>query len=188
MIGVLEQPCIAGLARQTSATGQQKTRHARKHAGFRRAFSDCAGLPCGAPGKHFDSLWLYLELTPAGGRYWRMKYAIAGEEKRQALGVYPQVTLKQAREQADAARKILQPSAAKKQSKERATTDTVSDAVLVLHSGAAMRQRPTRSIRASRQSLSHCLPILPTRYRPQCWRATFGAMVPKPENPCDRTV
>ena len=92
------------------------------------------------------------------------------------------------REQADAARKILQPSAAKKQSKERATTDTVSDAVLVLHSGAAMRQRPTRSIRASRQSLSHCLPILPTRYRPQCWRATFGAMVPKPENPCDRTV
>ena len=80
MIGVLEQPCIAGLARQTSATGQQKTRHARKHAGFRRAFSDCAGLPCGAPGKHFDSLGLYLELTPAGGRYWRMKYAIAGEE------------------------------------------------------------------------------------------------------------
>ncbi len=39
------------------------------------------------PGKHFDGGGLYLELTKAGGRYWRLKYRVAGVEKRLALGV-----------------------------------------------------------------------------------------------------
>lgn len=60
------------------------------------------------PGKHFDGSGLYLELTPAGGHYWRMKYRHGGKEKRLALGVYPDVGLKEAREKADAARKALQ--------------------------------------------------------------------------------
>ena len=45
------------------------------------------------PGKHFDGGGLYLELTPAGGRYWRMKYRHGGKEKRLAFGVYPAVSL-----------------------------------------------------------------------------------------------
>ena len=36
---------------------------------------------------------LYLEVTPSGGRYWRLKYRFAGKEKRLALGVYPTVSL-----------------------------------------------------------------------------------------------
>ena len=40
------------------------------------------------PGKHFDGGGLYLEVTPAGGRYWRLKYRFAGKEKRLAFGVY----------------------------------------------------------------------------------------------------
>lgn len=60
------------------------------------------------PGKHFDGSGLYLELTPAGGRYWRLKYRHGGKEKRLALGVYPDVSLKEARDRADAARKTLQ--------------------------------------------------------------------------------
>lgn len=55
-----------------------------------------------------DGAGLYLELTPAGGRYWRMKYRHGGKEKRLALGVYPAVGLKEAREKAEAARKTLQ--------------------------------------------------------------------------------
>lgn len=60
------------------------------------------------PGKHFDGGGLYLEVTKAGGRYWRLKYRHAGKENRLALGVYPAVTLKDARDKADAARKLVQ--------------------------------------------------------------------------------
>lgn len=60
-----------------------------------------------APGRHFDGGGLYLEVTPAGGRYWRMKYRHGGKEKRLAFGVYPEVSLKVARERRDAARKQL---------------------------------------------------------------------------------
>jgi integrase len=59
------------------------------------------------PGKHSDGAGLYLELTQAGGRYWRMKYRYGGKEKRLAFGVYPAVSLKAARDLATAARKVL---------------------------------------------------------------------------------
>lgn len=75
------------------------------------------------PGKHSDGGGMYLEITPSGGRYWRMKYRYAGKEKRLAFGVYPAVTLKEARERRDAARKLLEqgqdPSAVAKAEKER---------------------------------------------------------------------
>ena len=60
------------------------------------------------PGRHFDGGGLYLEVTPAGGHYWRMKYRHAGKEKRLAFGVYPEVGLKVARERRDDARKVLE--------------------------------------------------------------------------------
>src|SRR5204862_7635631 len=59
------------------------------------------------PFKLFDSGGLYLEVTPAGGKYWRWKYRFAGKEKRLAFGVYPDVTLKLAREKRDSARRQL---------------------------------------------------------------------------------
>lgn len=59
------------------------------------------------PGKHADGNGLYLELTKAGGRYWRMKYRFGGKEKRMAFGVYPAVSLKQARDLTNEARKVL---------------------------------------------------------------------------------
>lgn len=59
------------------------------------------------PGKHFDGGGLYLELTPAGGRYWRLKFRHGGKEKRLALGVYPEVPLKLARERAELAKGVL---------------------------------------------------------------------------------
>ena len=55
----------------------------------------------------FDGKGLYLEVLPSGGKYWRLKYRYAGKEKRLALGVYPEVTLSDARERCDQARKAL---------------------------------------------------------------------------------
>jgi integrase len=54
-----------------------------------------------------DGLGMYLEVTAAGGRYWRLKYRFGGKEKRLALGVYPTVSLAQARDARDGARKSL---------------------------------------------------------------------------------
>jgi hypothetical protein len=55
-------------------------------------------------GKHFDGGGLYLHVLPSG-RYWRMKYRIHGREKLLAFGVYPQVSLAEARERREAARR-----------------------------------------------------------------------------------
>lgn len=54
-----------------------------------------------------DSQGLYLEVLPNGGRYWRLKYRHGGVERRLALGVYPEVSLAQARHARDAAREML---------------------------------------------------------------------------------
>ena len=60
------------------------------------------------PYKRFDQHGLYLLVTPAGGRLWRWKYRYLGKEKVLALGVYPEVSLKRAREQVDEARGLLE--------------------------------------------------------------------------------
>jgi len=52
----------------------------------------------------FDEKGLYLEVSPSGGKWWRFKYRFNGKEKRLSLGVYPDVTLKAARDRRDAAR------------------------------------------------------------------------------------
>lgn len=57
--------------------------------------------------KLFDERGLYLEISPAGGKWWRLKYRYNGKEKRLSLGVYPDVSLKEARERRDTARKLL---------------------------------------------------------------------------------
>lgn len=59
------------------------------------------------PGRHWDGNGLYLEVTEAGGRYWRLKYRYGGKEKRLALGVFPEVTLAEARKRRDEARARL---------------------------------------------------------------------------------
>ena len=60
----------------------------------------------GSPFKKFDGGGLFL-LVKKAGRYWRLKYRFGGKEKLLALGVYPQVGLKDAREKRDEARKLL---------------------------------------------------------------------------------
>lgn len=57
--------------------------------------------------KLFDGGGLYLEVSPNGGKWWRLKYRFGGKEKRVSLGVYPDVGLKEARDRRDDARKLL---------------------------------------------------------------------------------
>jgi Arm DNA-binding domain len=55
----------------------------------------------------FDRDGLYLEISPRGGKWWRLKYRYAGKEKRVSLGVYPEVNLKKARARTIDARQLL---------------------------------------------------------------------------------
>jgi len=54
-----------------------------------------------------DGEGMYLEVAPNGSKYWRLKYRFAGKEKRLALGIYPYVSLADARERRYEARKAL---------------------------------------------------------------------------------
>lgn len=75
-------------------------------------------------GRHFDGGGLYLQAEANGGRYWRLKYRFGGKEKLLALGVYPEVSLKTARERRDEARRTLaggqDPGALRKAAKAQA--------------------------------------------------------------------
>lgn len=60
------------------------------------------------PYKLFDALGLFLLVTPASGKLWRLKFRFAGRENLLAFGSYPATSLKQARERRDAARKLVE--------------------------------------------------------------------------------
>jgi integrase len=64
--------------------------------------------PAVKPYRLFDGKGLYLEVSPSAAKYWRVKYRFGGKEKRLALGVYPEVSLKKARERCEDARRMLQ--------------------------------------------------------------------------------
>ncbi|EQD68218.1 integrase family protein, partial [mine drainage metagenome] len=57
--------------------------------------------------KVFDGEGLYIEVTPGGGRLWRLKYRFGGTEKRLSFGPWPAVTVEAAREKAAEARAAL---------------------------------------------------------------------------------
>lgn len=59
------------------------------------------------PQRLFDSGGLYVEISPAGGKLWRLKYRFGGKEKRLALGTYPDISLAEARERRTDARRLL---------------------------------------------------------------------------------
>ena len=67
------------------------------------------------PGSKTIRLWdgrgMYLEISPKGGKWWRLKYWFGGKERRMSMGVYPDVSLADAREKrGKLARWPIQPS------------------------------------------------------------------------------
>lgn len=63
--------------------------------------------PADKPRKMADEKGLYLLLQPTGGKLWRFDYRFEGKRKTLALGAYPDVTLKAARERLGDARTLL---------------------------------------------------------------------------------
>jgi integrase len=69
-----------------------------------------------------DGGGMYLLVQPTGSKWWRLKYRFLGVEKLLSLGVYPDVTLSEARDRREQARKLLandtDPSAIKQVAKQ----------------------------------------------------------------------
>ena len=64
--------------------------------------------PSSKPKKFSDGGGLFLLLHPNGSKYWRMKYRFMGKEKLLAIGVWPEVSLIEAREKRNEAKLLLQ--------------------------------------------------------------------------------
>ncbi|MCP6173984.1 tyrosine-type recombinase/integrase [Klebsiella pneumoniae] len=96
--------------------------------------------PKDKPYKLSDGGGLYLLVNPNGSRYWRLKYRVAGKEKLLALGVYPDVTLAEARQKRADAKKVLaaggdpgQEKQEEKQAKEQAVANSFERLAMEWH-------------------------------------------------------
>lgn len=71
--------------------------------------------------KMYDTDGLFLQVTPQGGKWWRLKYRFDGKEKLLSLGTYPDISLSQARQKREDSKKLLaidiDPSESRKQAK-----------------------------------------------------------------------
>jgi integrase len=117
--------------------------------------------------KLFDERGLYLEISPAGSKWWRFKYRFDGKEKRLALGVYPDVSLKDAREKRDAARKLvangIDPSENRKAQKAARAESNANSFEVIAREWFAKRSKnwvPNHSNRVIRQFENNIFPWL----------------------------
>ncbi len=63
--------------------------------------------PGAKPIKMTDGGGMFLMVTPAGGKLWRLKYRIDGREKLLAIGAYPEIGLSDARKRREEARELI---------------------------------------------------------------------------------
>ena len=63
--------------------------------------------PSGKTQKLFDGRRMYIEVSSPGGKWWRLKYRFRGKETRLSLGVYPDVTLEDARQRREEMRTLI---------------------------------------------------------------------------------
>ena len=110
--------------------------------------------PDDKPFKLTDGEGMHLLVNPNGSKYWRLQYRFSGKQKMLALGVYPMVSLAEARKRRDAAKKLvsdgIDPSQKKKEDK-------------IEESGALTFEAVARDWQAScskKCSESHCERVL----------------------------
>ncbi|HZQ00783.1 MAG TPA: integrase arm-type DNA-binding domain-containing protein [Reyranella sp.] len=122
------------------------------------------------PYKLGDGGWLYLLVKPSKSKLWRMAYRFHGREKLLALGSYPEVSLKDARNKRDEARSRLQqgfdPGEVRKlerltRAKEAATTFRVVAEEYLARQGG--RKRANATLTKNRWLLEQAYPHLGNR-------------------------
>lgn len=92
-----------------------------------------------------DGGGLYLQVSPMG-KYWRMNYRFGAKQKTLALGVYPQVSLKEAREKREASKKLLEQNIDPSQKKQADRRKAVVASKAVTFEGIATEWISKRSV------------------------------------------
>ncbi|WP_295875284.1 integrase arm-type DNA-binding domain-containing protein [uncultured Zhongshania sp.] len=126
--------------------------------------------PKDKPYRLSDEKGMYLEITPKGQKYWRMKYRIGKQEKRLSIGVYPTVSLKKARQIREQARQHLldgiDPSGLK-QAKKLASESASENSFKVVALEWFSKQKPIWSenhwTKVERMMIKDLFPYLGTR-------------------------
>ena len=54
-----------------------------------------------------DGFGMFLRVTPKGSKYWQMDYRFEGKQKLFSIGVYPAISLSNARQRRDEAKRLL---------------------------------------------------------------------------------
>lgn len=98
--------------------------------------------------KYADGDGMYLLVTPAG-KYWRLDYRYLGKRKTLALGVYPQVSLAQARTRRTQARGLLAEGVDPGQAKRQAKQQRVEAASQTFETVARLWLQKTQALRAA---------------------------------------
>lgn len=97
------------------------------------------------PVKLSDGEGMFLLVTPAGGKLWRLKYRVGGREKLLAMGAYPEVSLAEARNRRRDARELIasgkDPSREKQRAKRRAHMDAGNTFAAITAEYCAKRKR-----------------------------------------------
>lgn len=92
-----------------------------------------------------DGSGMFLLVTPAGGKLWRLKYRLDGKEKLLAMGAYPQVSLSDARKRREDARALLaqgkDPSREKQKEKLRSRIQAADTFRVIADEYCAKRRR-----------------------------------------------
>ncbi len=99
--------------------------------------------PSEKPRKLGDAHGLYLKVMPNGSKYWQWKYRYLGKEKLLSFGTYPLITLLDARQRRDIARKQLadglDPMAEKKKDKRVAKLNAENNFEAIAREWHAMK-------------------------------------------------
>jgi len=120
--------------------------------------------------KMFDGGGLFLQVEPKGGKYWRYKYKYGAKEKILSLGVYPTVTLADARDKHREAKQLLDknidPKEARKQQEEQIIRDQENTFELVARAWYEKKKagwKETHATKVWRRVEMHVLPMLGKR-------------------------
>lgn len=126
--------------------------------------------PMDKPYKLADGGGLYLYVQKDGSRYWRMKYYYLGKEKLLSFGVYPAISLAEARDKRDAAKKQLangeDPSLVKKTEKRLAihkSKNTFEAVALEWHEKQKDKWTPHHALNLNRRMTIDIFPYIGSR-------------------------
>lgn len=121
--------------------------------------------PEAKPYKLTDGGGLYLLVAPTGGKLWRLAYRFGGKQKTLALGAYPDVSLSNARERREEAKRQLaegiDPGAAKQEAKRAERLASANSFEVVArewHAGKAKRWAKNTADKAMTHLKTHVFP------------------------------